>query len=345
MSHRIASLINQSERVIAKAIDELEAKNGYPSHDVRHLAQNIQRVRTKISDLGLDADDTTAPELYHALLIKFEKDAAFFDASFGFLHKTFAQRLGLATKIASSSFDMPSQWALKPKAAKSAIRANQPKRLMKFLHYRSLESMLKRENIYELFIGSQLLESNVWHKNLSKYISKLDQFDFEMRPLQLVVLDHNRWSGIDAGEYTIFDNHVGAAAIMPSQDLKAAPLLTLVLLQIEEIMPNLNLKPGSQLVKVSEMLKWWADMDHLVAELAGAHVSLNLKDCALNSWLKNDFESRITDNGRQSFWQELLSRYPNHPVAEAFDDAVRQRVANLKLKAPQPAFEFVEEDI
>jgi hypothetical protein len=110
-------------------------------------------------------------------------------------------------------------------------------------------------------------------------------------------------------------------------------------------MPNLNLKPGSQLVKVSEMLKWWADMDHLVAELAGAHVSLNLKDCALNSWLKNDFESRITDNGRQSFWQELLSRYPNHPVAEAFDDAVRQRVANLKLKAPQPAFEFVEEDI
>lgn len=345
MSHRIATIVNQSERMVAKVISELEAKNGYPSHDVRHLAQTIQKVRTKIADLGLDADDTTPPELYHAILVKFEKDAAFFDASIGVIHKTFEQKLQLAAEITSASFDMPNQWALKTQAAKSVLRANPPKRLMKFLHYRSLESMLKRENICELFIGSQILESNVWHKNLAKFVSKLDQFDFEMRPLRLVVLDNHRWSDINPDEYTVFDNHVGAAALMPSQDLKTAPLLTLVLIQIEEVMPNLNLKPGSQLAKVSQMLNWWADMDHLVADLAGDHVSLNLKDCALNSWFKNNYEDRITENGRQSFWQELLNHYPNHPTAEAFDDALRQRVASLKLKAPQPAFEFVEEDI
>jgi hypothetical protein len=109
-------------------------------------------------------------------------------------------------------------------------------------------------------------------------------------------------------------------------------------------MPSSQIKSGSQLAKVNNLLDWWSDMDHLVAELAGQNVSLNLKDCALNSWLRNSFEERITNHGRRSFWQELVARYRNRPATEEIlTDSVKLPFNNLKLNAPEPAYEFAEE--
>lgn len=344
MSRRIAALINEPEHVVTKLVGELESRNGYPSHDARHIAQTIQSIRLKIADLNLDPDDTTAEELYHALLVKFEKDAAFFDASIGTIDKSFEQRLSFAAKVTAAGIELPSQWALKVKIAKNILRDNPPKRVMKHLNYRSLESMLKRENIYEIMLGSHELESKVWHKNLSRSISARDQTDFELRPVRLEVLEPEKWQFDEADRYTLFDNILGAAAIVPAEELQSAPLLTLVLLLMEEIVPGKNIRAGSQLAEISNTVQWWADMDHLVAELAGQHVSLNLKDCALNSWLRNNFKDRITEHGRQNFWQGLIDRYQNRPNIEPQSRhyAVEQ-ISKARLAIPQPAFEFAEE--
>jgi hypothetical protein len=344
MSRRIAALINEPEHIVAKLIDELESRNGYPSHDARHIAHTIQSVRLKIADLKLDPDDTTAEELYHALLVKFEKDSAFFEASFGPLQKTFDQRLSLAADITGAGTELPSQWALKAKIAKNILRANPPKRVMKALSYRSVESMLKRENPYGIMLAAHMLESKIWHKKLAKSLSVLDQTDFELRPVRLETLNPRKWQFGDADRYTVFDNTLGAAAIVPAEELRSAPLLTLVLLLMEEIMPDKNIKAGSQLAHVSGTVEWWADMDHLVAELAGQHISLNLKDCALNSWLKNGFGERITEYGRWNFWQELVARYQNRPAAEPLSkNYISEQISKAKLVIPEPAFEFAEE--
>lgn len=75
MSKVIAQLLDEPERLVSRAIAQIEAKNGYPNHDVRLIAENIQRIRTKIAELGMDPDDTTGPELYHALIAKFQADS------------------------------------------------------------------------------------------------------------------------------------------------------------------------------------------------------------------------------------------------------------------------------
>ena len=87
-------------------------------------------------------------------------------------------------------------------------------------------------------------------------------------------------------------------------------------------------------------------MDHLVAGLSSGHVSFSLKDCALNSLHGHSYEERLLDHGRSSFWKELLSRYENQLAGDGdFDESVRQKIANLKFKVPEPAFDFVEEGI
>jgi hypothetical protein len=117
----------------------------------------------------------------------------------------------------------------------------------------------------------------------------------------------------------------------------------MILILVESFAQAIDIRPGPELVKMN-MVMWWVDMDHLVAELSGEHVSLNLKDCALNLWQQNDYADRILEHGRKSFWQELISRYQNRPAEEEpFDDSVRDRIANPKLAVPEPAAQFAEE--
>jgi hypothetical protein len=326
MSRRVAQIVSESERTITHLIKELEAKNGYPSHDARHLAENAQKTRLKMIDLGLDPGDTTPQELYHALIAKFDQDSRRFEQDLGADQAGFDQISTTAVKLIYANLDLPQLWALKSKIAKQALRNNPPKKLIKHLGYRSLDSMLKRENVFELFIASQVLESKSWHKALSRYISSLE------------------WStATPHDDLAVYDSRIGATAIWPSRAVSTAPLLTMILILVESFTPVVNIKPGPQLVKMN-MVMWWVDTDHLVAELSGEHVSLNLKDCAWNLWQHNDYEDRVLENGRKSFWQELISRYQNRPAEEEpFDNSVREKIAKLKLAVPEPAMEFTEE--
>ncbi|MBX4191152.1 hypothetical protein KW794_03625 [Candidatus Saccharibacteria bacterium] len=345
MSRRIANLIAESEQLVTKLINELESKNGYPSHDVRHLAKNIQTARTKIADLGLDSDDTTAEELYHALLVKFEADSRAFAEYFDAENLGFDARAVKATQLATKYLNLPSQWVLKTAAAKQALRTNPPKRVMRYLNYRSPESMLKRENLWEIFVAAQVLESKVWHKNLAKQVAKHGHSDLEMRPLKLMSMNSLKWSIFeDQDDCIVFDASIGAVVILPKLALHEASLLTLVLLQMVEYTPKPHLKPGDQLSKMADMLEWWAGTDHLIADLSQQHVSLNVKDCAINAWLKNDFQNRALEQGRRNFWHTMVEGYKNRPEAEAlFDDSVKAKIADLKLNVPEPALEFAEE--
>jgi hypothetical protein len=86
--------------------------------------------------------------------------------------------------------------ALKHTVAKDLLRKNPPKKLMKHLNYRSLESMLKREDIEALYAGAPTIESGAWLKKLAKSTSKLKASDFEMRQASFIVMPSKRWSKV-----------------------------------------------------------------------------------------------------------------------------------------------------
>lgn len=344
MNKRIAEIMDQPEYIVKKLINKLEDKNGYPSHDVRHLADNIQKVRIKLNDLSLDPDDTTGEELYHALLAKFEKDARAFDIFFNAEQLDFGQKSTRAAEVLGQKTELPRQWALKKTVAKNVLRAQPPKRVMNHLGYRSVESMLKREDLSEIYLVAPYLESASWTKQHDRQISKLSQTDFELRAVRLQPLNYARWSDI-AGpqDYVAVNNEVAAIGLWPSAEIEQAPFLTITLMLLEKLGDYQEINLSQSLAKVSDVVSWWADMDRLVANLAGEHISLNLKDTCQNSLQKSAYGERTLEHGRASFWHELLSHYENQlPTESLFDNSVLQKVAGLKLAAPQPVYEEVE---
>jgi len=308
MSRRIAALLGEPEKTVAKLLSQLEHKNGYPSHDARMLAENTQAIRRKITDLGMDPDDTTGEELYEALQTKLQRDSEVFDAHFGAKGLSFSGKSQKAAWLLVS-LPLPKQWAVKNVIAKSLLRQHPPKKLMKHLGYRSVDSLLKREQLGEIFLGSRLLESATWHKNIDKAVNKLGQTDFELRNVKPQPLPYKRWASDQSGQpYVISEHSFAVVGVVPQPQLIKAPFLVHVLLLAEELCTYGNLKLTPALVQTGGMVMWWIDMDHLVAELGNEHISMSLKDNLLDHLNGNSFSERRLEHARKSLWKELVLR-------------------------------------
>jgi hypothetical protein len=334
VSKRIAAILGQPERLISKALSELEGKNGYPSHDVRHLAEAVQRARRKLADLDLDPDDTTAEELYHALLIKFEQDSLAFDIENNFHSLDFEAKVNKAVEILKQANPLPQRWVLKTTAAKDLLRHHPPRRLMKELSYRSIESVLKREKMAMLFVMANSIESPAWRKGLLRGISKSDSTEFELRPVSIVGLARGGSSPL------VYNDDIGAIAINRTETTEKMHLLSLTVL-LGEFLASLG---GRTEPLKSEILSWWSDMDGLIAELGGEALSFNVKDAALNHANRHEFPDRLLSAGRSHYWKDLLSRYENQLAIE--EDRLADFAGFVVMpKAPmrQPAFEYVED--
>ena len=343
MSKRISRLLDEPENQVAKLITKLEDKNGYPSHDARLLAETVQRVRSKLEDLNLDPDDTTGEELYHALQVKFERDSRLFDEYYGAEKLTPDEKAAKAIKLVAPYAEAARQWGLKNKSAKDVLRRLPPKKLMKHLNYRSIESMLKREDMAEIYLALAYFESSSWLKSHKRLVSQLDQTAFEVRNLKLVVLG-SKFLETQSRSNIIRNEEIAALGICPTASAVEAPLLSMVLLLADTLAGYTDTRASQTAARLNSIVAWWAGMDHLITELSGQPVSLNLKDCAANHLEANVFEERSLKHGREAFWRELISRYRNLPDIDGlFDETVRQKFAGLKFSGPEPAYEFVED--
>lgn len=326
------------EEIIAKTVAKLEEKNGYPSHDVRVSADNIQKIRRKVSELGLDPDDTAAGELYHALLVKFQADARKFDEHFGAFGAEYDQKIRLAVDLVSNNTVLPEHWVLKTSAAKRLLRQHPPKQLMKRSNYRSVESFIKRENMAEVYLAAGFAESAAWNKAHFKLASGLETTAFEMRPLKLQALS-GRWGTARSGDVYVSSGDYGVLGLMPGENLLDASLLTLVVLLLDEV----GAKPSAA-AELSPAAAWWSGTDHLIADINGVPVSLNLKDITLSRAAGAETEDSERSAAQRHFWRELVSRYENQLPAEE-DILSKLEAPVLKIRTPinQPALEYVED--
>jgi hypothetical protein len=338
---KIARLLDEPEKIVDNLLDTLEGKNGYPSHDARYLAQNVQKVRAKLHDLGLDPDDTTAEELYHALLVKYQNDSRDFDESFDAADMVLDGRLATAAALVTKNVTIPEQWALKNSAVKALLRQLPPKHVMKHLRYRSVESLLKRENMCEVMLAAQNMESARWRNDLHHKISRLSPADFEFRPLKILALSSDKWGGLDGENYIAASDEMAVFGLWPALAADM-PLLTMTIKLMERLGSYNELKLSYELSHLHGMISWWADMDHLIADLSGGHVSLNLLDVAAAAHTSMPFHERSLRQVRQSFWQALVEKYENLPK-EVIESTFEKNHSRPVINIPQPSFEFAEE--
>jgi hypothetical protein len=310
MSKNLARLLNKDESEVADTIAVLEKKNGFPSEDVRLLAENRHKIRSKIHQLGLDPDDTTDKELYHGLRARFERDSQMLNKALGVSQSTkFDEKLNKAVQLVNHCASAEECWVIKNSVIKSILTKNPPRQVAKALNYRSIASMLKRVDIAEIYLAGLTIESAAWQRNVTKSLNKLNGSHYELRPIKIVTLRSSEW-GTEAGpdSHLIYDSHIGAVAIWPSTNLMSASVLNLTLLLLEGIR-SLNPTDYSEAIhELSPALLFWADAQHLISD-GERPVSLNLKDVALNHLKRNNLHTAVTHNGVQSLWNELASRY------------------------------------
>ncbi|GAC1392026.1 MAG: hypothetical protein NVSMB46_06640 [Candidatus Saccharimonadales bacterium] len=194
MSKTLSKLLGADEPLFSIYLKELENTSGNPGIDIRLLSEISTTVRSRIKALGLDPHDTTSRELYHSLLNLTRLHDEFLVRRIGGTDNGDVEDLLPRIVNLIERVNIPKKsWVLKHSVAKKMLKAMPPKNVMKKLGYRSVDSMLKRESIEELYGAVRYIESKVWQNKFLLQYHKLMPSDFETRPIKLILLDRNKW--------------------------------------------------------------------------------------------------------------------------------------------------------
>jgi len=197
MSKMLSELLGAKEPLFTNAIKQLEKESGNPSADVRLSAEIVGKVQLKTRELGLDPEDTTGEELYYALLNLIEKHDHHLVEQIGGRDPDDFQELMPLMKKAWENVETPkSAWVLKKSVAKKMLKAQPPPTIMQTLHYRSVDSMLKKENLFEIYGALRFAESPEWLNRFNEGYKKLRPGDFQTRPITIVEMPAERWAGL-----------------------------------------------------------------------------------------------------------------------------------------------------
>lgn len=200
MSKLLRDLLDATEPTFSLSLKKLEELSGHHSVDNSLSAEIIEKTHAAIRGMGLDPSDTTDRELYHALDEKVRQHNEHLAKSLGTSEDAPIKQIvpKLVEAVEQSDVDRKC-WVLKKSVAKDLLRQMPPKNMMKQLHYRSLESMLKNENFSELYAGLRFSEGADWLNTYNELFEKtVRPSDFENREVEIVVMDHDKWVSMAA---------------------------------------------------------------------------------------------------------------------------------------------------
>jgi hypothetical protein len=190
MTKFLSDCLEAPEPFFRQGVQRLESSNGNPSTDIRMSLEVQRSVKLKLQQLGLDPNDTTPQELYYHLQTKLKAD----DAKLVKALRTRAARFVSADGEVVSGMlhalketaDSKRGYGLKSASFKLIIKQMPPKKTMKQLGYRSLESFLKNESAAAILAAAKLCENEQWHQHLVDRYKKLQPSDFEDRTIEIL---------------------------------------------------------------------------------------------------------------------------------------------------------------
>lgn len=193
----LRDLLDAKEPLFSRAIAQLELASGKPGADAKLVGEIHERAAAAMRKLGLDPTDTTGPELYHALIAKVKEHDAHLARSIGGNPDMPIHELLPLMKTAAEKVKTPRNcWVLRKSVAKEMLRKTPPKNIMKRLGYRSVDSMLKRENLAEIYGALRFAESPEWLNEFNTLYKKLQPSDFETRDIEIVIMPAERWGDV-----------------------------------------------------------------------------------------------------------------------------------------------------
>lgn len=200
MAKILRDLLDAEEPIFSLSVQQLEKASGNTAADAELIGEISRKVRTGTESLGLDPYDTTGPELYTALLARIADD-----------NRRVAQLIGgsdpddvddMVPRIvqAVESMQLPrNAWVLKHSVAKRLLQQMPPKKLMQHLGYRSIDSMLKHEDIDEIYTALRFSEGSQWLNRYNELFMHVTPSDFETRPIRILIMDKKKYVDLAEG--------------------------------------------------------------------------------------------------------------------------------------------------
>lgn len=239
MSRQISDILQSPEPDFSHELQTWENLTGRKGRDLQ-LISDIAIARKKtLSDLGLDEYDTTAKELFYALRHRAQDTNKHFEAFLGvdytvtpdaLMHKviSFIDGLGIARDV----------WVLKHTVVKELLRSQPPKKLLRILGLRSIDSVLKRSNACELLSLAFEVESSEWASRFQKKYKTCKPADFQTNQSNLYLIEKAKAKKMHTGGYAqsklIIPNYETGTVLLfpPSKRFSQDTLvLTLAILQ------------------------------------------------------------------------------------------------------------------
>ncbi len=189
---KLAQVLRISKRALQDLEQDLERATGKKGV-LEAISEENERVITQRLDfLGLGRH-TNANKVYDALTSKIEADDfAICQASGCSLRDPDA-----AQKICDFAAKLePPQtgFFLKKEKAKQLLRNEPPKKIMAALGYTSVDEMLAKEDLLEVYSALRFLEDAEWQNTVFfRQYESLTPADFEERPIELKAL-HHKWA-------------------------------------------------------------------------------------------------------------------------------------------------------
>lgn len=313
MTRYLSHALQANEPAFSLSLGRLEAANGKPSTDIRLSHEINQATNNKLRELGLDPEDTTPQELYHVLQMQVERDDA---------RLTKTLRTKAATHVSAEADmvagiihvlkELPDSkrcFALKASRLKSILKSVPPKKAMRRLGYRSMDSFLKHEAPISIIAAAWLTESESWQKKFLEQYTKLSPGDFETRNIQILEMNSAKWRELAAEtvERTkhnlICFKEIGALVFLPfsGEAPKGAATisLSLALHEINEI------RASSTFLKLSQVKPNFGQVVKTVAS-DEPRLSSQLLDQSVPWHLIHRYYSRLTDRFRTDLFEPYL---------------------------------------
>lgn len=281
MTRFLSEALQAEEPYFRLGLRRLEQANGAPSHDIRLSTTVLRETQAKLRELGLDPTDTTAEELYHVLGERVKADDARLTRQLRAQAATHvsaeADVVAGMVHVLKTTPGSHSCFALKATSLRAMIKKSPPRKAMKQLGYRSVDSFLKHENLPLVLAAAWLTETGSWQKQLLEQYHKLKASDFEVRRITVLTPDSPKWRKL-ADELVAGHKHnllslkeLGAVVLLPLPgDLPSGVVTASLSLALHELN---EIRAASTFLKLCQVQ---ADFGDLVRKVVRDEAELNV---------------------------------------------------------------------
>jgi len=194
MAKVLRDLLDAEEPVFSLSLKQLEQASGHQGTDARLIGEIAEKMNKAITGLGLDPKDSTGKEIYQAQMSRIEADAQRVTKLIGGTDPSDVRELAPLMVAVAEKMDVNKDcWVLKRSVAKRLLTQMPPKKLMKHLGYRSIDSMLKHEDIDEIYTALRFSEGGEWLEKYNELFKTIKPSDFETRQIRILVMNHDKY--------------------------------------------------------------------------------------------------------------------------------------------------------